>query len=206
MPTSVPTSDFIRWSGLAAMLGGVLFILAELLDVYNFVLLGEDQLSAGAVTASYALEVWMFVLGDVLLLFGLFGLYVSQSETGGPLLLIGFLVAFLGTALAVGVDWPESFLMPLPTEDAPDLLALSRPLLRTLPIGIYAIGWLLFGVAALRARVYPRWAALLLIVGAVLSFIPQPLSTAPLGLAVAWMGFILFTGRGAPPEQMPRVR
>ena len=57
------------------------------------------------------------------------------------------------------------------------------------------LGWLVFGVATLRARVYPRWAAILLIVGAVLSFTPLPLSGMVLSVAVAWLGFILFTER-----------
>jgi hypothetical protein len=48
--------------------------------------------------------------------------------------------------------------------------------------------------------------ALLLIVGAVLSFLPLPLSTAPFGIAVAWMGLILFTGTDASAEQPARVR
>jgi len=52
-------------------------------------------------------------------------------------------------------------------------------------------------VAALRARGYPRWVALLLIVGAVLFVVPLPLSTAPFGIAVALMGSTLLAGRDA---------
>ncbi len=41
--------------------------------------------------------------------------------------------------------------------------------------------------------VYPRWATMLLIAGAVLSFVPIPLAGSVLSLAVAWLGFVLFT-------------
>ncbi len=200
------SSGLIRWGGLAAMVGGVLYVLAELLDIYNFVLLGEEEFSAVAATASFAVETWLFLLGNVLVLFGLFGLYVRQSEATGPLLHVGFLVAFLGTALGVGASWAETFIVPTLVDAAPELLDAGPPLGYALSFGIFAIGWVLFGVAALRARVYPRWAALLLIVGAVLSFLPLPLSTAPFGVAVAWMGLILFTGRDASAEQPSRVR
>jgi uncharacterized membrane protein YhaH (DUF805 family) len=70
----------------------------------------------------------------------------------------------------------------------------------------FLVGWLMFGVAALRARVYPRWAALLLIVGAVGAGVPLPLSTVPFGIAVAWMGSTLFAGRNTSEEQPARVR
>ncbi len=200
------SSDLVRWGGLAAMVGGVLFILAELMDIYNFVLLGEEDFSAIAETATYAVEAWLSLLGAVLLLFGLFGLHVRQSEAAGALGLVGFLVAFLGTALTVGVDWDGVFVVPILADAAPELLDAGPPLGFALSFGIFAIGWVLFGVAALRARVYPRWAALLLIVGAVLSFLPLPLSTAPFGIAVAWMGLILFTGTDASAEQPARVR
>ena len=70
-----------------------------------------------------------------------------------------------------------------------------------------ALGWLLFGVATLRARVYPRWAAILLIVGAVLLGLPVPGLEIVLAVAVAWLGFALFTGRGVAPTERPeRVR
>ena len=200
------SSGLIRWGGLAAMVGGVLYVLAELLDIYNFVLQGEEEFSAVAATASYATETWLFLLGHVLVLFGLFGLYVRQSEATGPLLRVGFLVAFLGTSLGVGASWADTFVVPILADAAPELLDAGPPLGYFLSMSIFAIGWVLFGVAVLRARVYPRWAALLLIVGAVLSFLPLPLSTAPFGVAVAWMGSTLFTGRDASAEQPSRVR
>lgn len=198
--------NLVRWSGLAAVVGGVLYILAELLDIYNFLLSGEEEFSAVAATASYAVETWLFLLGHVLVLFGLFGLYVRQSEATEPLLRVGFLVAFLGTALVVGASWADTFVVPILADAAPELLDAGPPLGYVLSFGIFAIGWVLFGVAALRARVYPRWAALLLIVGAVLSLLPLPLSVAPFGVAVAWMGSTLLAGRDTSAEQPARVR
>src|SRR3712207_8799484 len=57
-----------------------------------------------------------------------------------------------------------------------------------------SLGWLLFGVASLRARVYPRVAAIVLMIGAVLSILPVPLTGLVISVAVAWLGFVLFTG------------
>jgi hypothetical protein len=69
-----------------------------------------------------------------------------------------------------------------------------------------AVGWVLFGVATLRARVYPRWAAILLIVGVVIAFLPVPLVGIVFSVSVAYLGYLLFTGRVRSDEQPSRVR
>ena len=71
----------------------------------------------------------------------------------------------------------------------------------------FAVGWLLFGIVTLRARVYPRWAAILLVAGAVISILPLPVTTVVLSAAVVWLGFHLFAGSDATEaEASPRVR
>jgi hypothetical protein len=122
----------------------------------------------------------------VLLLLGLVGLYAHQSEATGILGLAAFLAAFIGLALA------------------PQALAWS-PLLTNL-------GWALFGAAAVGARSYPRPAAILLIVGAVLAGLANVLTRGglvvgtpavgggavmdiALSAAIAWLGFSLFRRR-----------
>jgi hypothetical protein len=67
---------------------------------------------------------------------------------------------------------------------------------------MYIFGPLLFGIATIRARVLPRWAGALLILGAVLvpvgAVVPpeyQPRIMVPVGLALAWLGYALFSER-----------
>jgi len=99
----------------------------------------------------------------------------------------------------------QTFIAPLLATEAPELLE-TEPFGFPLSFATFALGWLLFGVAALRARVYPRWAAVLLIVGAAITFFPfLPTPAVILGVAVACLGFLLFTGRGASAEQPSRV-
>ncbi len=71
----------------------------------------------------------------------------------------------------------------------------------------------MFGAATLRAGVYPRPAAVLLMVGAVVSLAPivapVPLSGIALSVAVAWLGFVLFSGTRAAsgePSRLSQVR
>jgi hypothetical protein len=69
----------------------------------------------------------------------------------------------------------------------------------------FSLGWLLFAIGTLRARVFPRAAAILLIVGAVFVFLPLLFTTVVFAVAVAWLGFALFTGGEASAEQPSRV-
>ena len=200
-------SNLLRWSGPAAMVGGALFVISELLDLYNFSgAVDDENFSEVAATAPWVAEALLNLLGTVLLLFGLFGLYTRQSEAAAHLGLVGFLVAFLGTALVAGVSWGDVFVVPILVDAAPEVLDAGPPLGIILSFGVFTVGWVLFGLATLRARVYPRVAAVLLMVGAVLAFFPLPLSTVVFSAAVAWLGSILFTGRDASAEQTSRVR
>ena len=85
-------SDLIRWGGLAAILGAVLFVLSDLL---GSLILDYENFSQTASSATYIFFSLLFLLGAVLLLGGLVGLYAHQSESAGPLGFAGFVVAFL---------------------------------------------------------------------------------------------------------------
>jgi hypothetical protein len=91
------------------------------------------------------------LFGTVLVLFGLSGLYISQSEAAGTLGLVGFLLAFLGPALVVGVSWAEAFIAPFLAAEAPEFLE-TENFAFPLSLLTFVMGWLVFGVATLRAR------------------------------------------------------
>lgn len=195
------SSGLIRWGGLAALVSGVASVIGDLLRLFV-----DVESAESATTAPYAFVFLMYLVGAALLLIGLVGIYASQSEEAGVLGLVGFLVAFLGTVLLAGTLWFELFITPALAVEAPRLaeaeLGLAGFILSFL---LVVLGWLLFGAATLRARVYPRWPAVLLIVGVVVSFFPIPLSGVVFSVAVAWMGFVLFTRTGATAQQPSRV-
>jgi hypothetical protein len=189
---------------LAALLGGVLVIIADLL---NLVTLQSGDFSQVATTGTYAFISALYPLAAMLLLGGLVGLYVHQSEAAGTLGFVGFLLAFFGTAMVVGLGWAQLFVAPNVAEVAPQSLDASiwpSGLSLAVTIVPWVLGLLLFGLATLRARVYPRAAAMVLMVGAVILLLPLPLINVVTGIGVAWLGFVLFTGKTAA-EQPSRV-
>lgn len=185
-------------------LGGVAAIASALLALLSFVLylvvVGGDRLSEAATSAAFFLPSGAQLLALALLLIGLVALFARQVGAFGALGLTGFVLALLGTTLAAGAAWSQVFVVPRLAEVAPAVAdqgagsVLAGFLLSFL---LFGVGWLLFGVATLRSRVFPRWAVILLIVGAVIAILPLPSRALIVQLAAGYLGFILLTGRGA---------
>ncbi len=195
------SANLIRLGALAAVVGSVLSIIGDLVGL----LVDFENMAVAATTTSYALTFWLYLLASVLILIGLVALYVRQSEEAGILGLVGFLVAFFGTALLVGVAWAQVFIGPFLAIEAPEIFDLEPPGF-LLTFGLLSLGWVLFGIATLLARVYSRWVAVLLIVGSVIVFVPVPLSGIVQSVAVGWLGIELLRERGVSVEQPARVR
>lgn len=194
-------ANLMRWAGLAAVASAALSVIGDVLRLFV-----DVESSETATTTPYVLVFLLYLLGAVLLLIGLVGLYASQSEAAGVLGLVGFLAAFLGTALLVGALWFELFVTPSLATRAPGLAEAELGLAGFILVFLLGVvGWVLFGAATLRARAYPRWAAVLLMVGGVVAFVPVPLAGIVFSVAVAWLGFVLFAGGSAPSEQPSRV-
>jgi hypothetical protein len=60
----------------------------------------------------------------------------------------------------------------------------------------FVLGWVLVGVAMFRSRAYPRSTVTLLIAGVLILLLPLPLSGVVFAVALAWIGYILFTESG----------
>ena len=197
------SSNLIRWSGLSALLGGALIIV---FDVINAVLFPGEQGGQVMLTSSWFIVQILGLVALGLIPLGLVGLYACQVQRAGTLGLIAFVIAFGGMLMIFGLSWGEPFLGPLVATEAPGLLSAepsgALAVGSILSIVLFALGWLLFGLASLRAGVLPRTAAILLIVGALLSFILTslnlPLWSVVLGAAVIWMGYALWSGTGEP--------
>jgi len=186
------------------MVAGVLLLVAELLELLPA--FDDYSFSELALTGLFAFQQTLYLLGLILLSVGLVGLYARQSRAAGPLGLVGFLVAFVGTVFFTGFFWANIFVAPALAIGAPEFLDLGGRFPGFFSaLLIYAVGWLLFGLASLRARIYPRAPVVLLIVGAAIDLLASPLSGLVIDAAFVWVGFVLLSGRGVWVEQVPRV-
>jgi hypothetical protein len=204
-------SELIRWGALSAILGGVLLVISDLWGLLMEGLGGDQPFSVTARSASFAITSGLSLLAAILILFALVGLNLRQSEEVGILGRLGFVVAFFGTALTVGLSWVIFFVAPSVAMEAPEFLD-AEQVAGPLDAGfiltslILAVGWALFGVAALRAGIYPRWVTIVFIIAALIQFLPLPGTALVFGVAVALLGFFALARGSMSVEQPSRVR
>jgi hypothetical protein len=145
---------------------------------------------------AYTLTYTIALLGMGSLLLAVTAIYIRESAALGKVGVIGYLTAFLGSLMVAGDWWFEAFAIPMIATAAPAVLdlPLSGPLLvgAIATVGLYTVGWTVFGIAALRAHAFPRIAALLVLVGGLAG--PLALTSPyqiPLAIAIAWIGLTL---------------
>jgi hypothetical protein len=215
-----------RLAGLSAMASGILFIAIQLIHP-------SDVLS------SVTTDRWLIVhyLGVAMCLFGILGvagISSRQADEAGWTGLAGFLLMTLFYTLSMGFQFVEAFVSPALAADSPafvdGLLGIpsghgSAVDLGALPTtyavtgGLYLLGGVLFGIATFRAGILPRRAAALLALGTVLPIVgaslPHPYDRAfavPVGLALAWLGYAMWTDRREattaqiPGTELPHLR
>jgi hypothetical protein len=212
------THKLLRLAGLSAVLAGTCYVLVGLLHPPNL---------ASSVTSTR----WqvVHVLACAMSFFGLLGitgLYLRQALKSGWLGLAGYLLFSFWLVLIMGFSFVEAFVLPRVAHTTPgfvqswmgmftgpkgtfDLGVL--PAVWTLSAPVYILGGLLFGIATWRAGVLPRWAGALLAVGTVLAPIAsqlpnasQPKVAVPVGVALAWLGYALWSERRAHDVLAPQ--
>ena len=205
------TSSLYRLNGFALVLAAVVFAIAEVIAFSIFAAQGEDyDLAEVARSGAFFLQSLLTLFAGTLLLGGLVGFYLRQSEEAGRLGLVGFLLAFFGTVFVVGDFYANTFVTPLVAQGAPAFLddPLSGMLQVWLPFsfGFLAFSWLPLAVVTLRAGVYPRGTSWSLLVGAVLALVPFPLANLPFYGALAWVGLRLLRTRDVAPSGRGRSK
>ena len=194
------SSNLVRWSGMATIVGAILIASLELME---FILFGSLTGSQVAATGGWVFVQVIYLIAMLAVLLGLIGLYTRQAEQSGSLGLLSFLVAFSGTALLAGAQWSAAFLGPMLAAEAPGIMDAepSGSILvgYLLSVISFSLGWLLFGLASLRSSVFPRGAALLVLVGGalffIMGFLEWPASSLALDVGLVWMGYTLWSAK-----------
>jgi hypothetical protein len=208
--TKVTTSALVRWSGLSAIVSGLIF--AGIQPIHPADVISSVNTSAFITITSFKTAMCLFGL------FGIAGLYARQVEETGWLGLAGYLLVSIFYAVQMCFAFIEPLVLPLLTTVAPTFvqsaLGLSSGAGGPMNLGAFAIiysllpvlyllGLLLFGIAIIRARILSRWAAALLASSGPLALVMVALlphqfarfAAMPMGIALAWLGYALLTER-----------
>ena len=171
----MPSSNLIRWCGLAAIVGGVAWALANILPLVA---------PPGDWTRRTSL---LFIIAVLLIVAGLVGLHTLQKGSYGHLGRAGLWTVIVGSsALVLGL------LVFLPSE--------NRVLLWLVyPVGylVQLVGFVLYGTATLQARVLPPWCGLGFIFGPLVAFVWDVYGGILFGVLWVVLGYMLWTRRSA---------
>ena len=175
------SSDLTRWSGLAAMLAGVAF----LLDTWFAFTMQEVAWTNVAYLAAL-----------LLMLAGLLGLHALQKDHYGRMGRVGFLIVVVASlAQVIGL-----IVFLLGSEAL--IFWLSVP-------GYYVavpLGLMLYGVATLRARVLPRWCGIGLIIIPPITVILGDSGWILFALLWLALGYVLWSWKSTAAGRASRVR
>jgi hypothetical protein len=173
----------IRWAAIGLGFSGVVWFVLGL-----SALLGYLQAIPGREDAV------LFLVAHLLLAVGLVGLHALQKDSYGLLGRVGFYVALAGVAartLGAAVFLAGS--LALEWISFPGTLGML-------------VGFVLYGVATVQARVLPRWYGLALIVALPVTLPLATYGTTLFGLILLALGYVLWSRRVTTTAQPSRVR
>jgi hypothetical protein len=206
---TITPSSLMRWAGLSALVAGICYVLVGIFHPPN--------VPRSVTTTRWEIVHVLVCAVSVFGVLGMAGLYARQAVKTGWLGLVGYILLSLWLVVIMGFSFVEAFILPHVATASPafvqawmgtfngpagkfDLGAL--PTIWTLTAPVYIFGGLLFGIATFRAGILPRWAGALLALSTVLAPIAaalpnasQPKLAIPMGLALAWLGYALWSER-----------
>ena len=206
------TTALYRWAAAAVVLSAVSMTVGGALH--------PPVEAASITTPQWAVAHVLWWLGTVLGMLGLVALYLRQQQAVGVLGFLGAGLAWVGTAVLSGAMFFEGIVEPTLLAGQPDLVAgfpgdeSWRPfMVAVLAAGVLlGMGFLIFGATMLRAAVLPRWAIVLVMVGApiqgVSALLPRPIAALggfSLGVGLTGLGYGLWVSTAAADPATAQV-
>ena len=206
---------FMRWSGLLLLLGGVFLVIFEIFTPTS------NDLKVALQSDWVALHT-LGLVTNLFVAFGLIGLYMEQAEQGGAWELLAFGLAFLACGLSVATVAIHGYVFPAfarmsnapqcisPTPQCTSsLIGSNGPLafvgqLEMVFAVFFLAGFIFLSIIIVRAGVLSRWPSWLLLISSVLGIANMTgpaligmLSDIVFGVALAWLGFLIWSGAKA---------
>jgi hypothetical protein len=195
-------SPITRLAGPLAIAAGAVILVAEAMLLSSFDATSRQATIANPVFG--AGQVTLFV-GFILLALAATALYGREADRAGRFGAFAYIAAMVGTMFLAGDLWFDTFAGPWIIANAPDLAANPNG---TLVQGafasyvLFAVGWMLFGLASMRARVYPIVLSATIVAGGLVGFYSLiPPYAVPLGGALLALGIWIVRHEHAPVEQ-----
>lgn len=195
-----PTTLF-QLGGIAVLLSAILTGIGRLI----YFLSGQPALEPTPL-------IWRGIFAGVFFVLGFGALFARQSQRGGVLGLIGYLLIVLAQMYFVGSDAVALGVAAGVVSNEQILRVPSYALLDSILPWIWVIGLIAFGLSIYRAQVFPKYAgALLILLGLIqplaglLAFM-RPIYAVCYFVAWAWLGWALYSKAGIQKDEPQPAR
>jgi hypothetical protein len=172
----MPHAPLARSAGPLAILAGSLLFATRLVIMLTTPAELGDRLLESTLTPIFAVNSVLSIVAFAFLALALFAIYEHEALAAGWLGVLGVAAALFGTIFMTGDWWYEAFAVPWMADVAPIVFetgAGGRLLIGGVAsFALFSLGWALFGVASLRARVFPRALSVAVLIGGVLAGVP----------------------------------
>lgn len=215
------TRTLYRWSGGTLIVSSILLIIE--IVVSNVMCPGHNCTPQQEMSLPWLLVTLVWLIGSLLFVIGSPGMYLRQAERAGGMGFAGFILVFFAVLLGeAAFSLLQIIVLPFLAQKAPQLVGPNSgpPALFVLfivPPLMITIGSILLGIATMRARVFPRWSGILLLVSGIIFLLTIPPIPSPLGdilevaafltfdVAFLWCGYLLMVGERGAVEAVPFV-
>jgi hypothetical protein len=185
-----PAWPFIRQGGWLSIAAGALILIAQI-AMWTFDQRLNLETSQNPVFIAAKI---IYLAGFIVLMFALIAVQGLQAPMAGRLGAAAFALAIVGTMMLGGDLWFESFVVPW-WAAGPGAQGLTADPSLIMALGalvsyfLFAAGWTLFGIASVRARVFPWPIAIAIIIGGIAGYwaLLAP-GGIPLGIALVLLG------------------
>jgi hypothetical protein len=170
-----------------------------------------ESLKTYVLTTTHGINSVVSIVAFAMLVVALVATYQLQARRVGAFGLFALVMAVVGTVFMAGDWWFEAFAVPRLAEVAPaamDTFAAGRLLAGGLTsFALFGLGWLLHGIASIRAHVFPAVVSWGITVGGLVSGVPLGVAylsgNVILGLAYVVLGMWLLRSREAREVLVP---
>src|SRR2546426_2474047 len=150
-----------RLSGGTLIAGSLLILIGSVVGAILFP--GHSSTPQQVLSLLWILVTLITLIGSLLFVIGLPGMYLRQARRAGVLGLVGFILLFFAILLqGTAFSSVQVVVLPFLAQKAPqflggNILPISAFLLLIVSGLMQLIGAILLGIATMRAHVFPRW-------------------------------------------------
>jgi len=170
-------TTFYKFSGFSNILCAILLFLSW----FSIGIFMWDEISSQNFSAMVQNPAWIpvniiYLVATILLIPGMFALYINQAQKGGTLGLVAFWITILAIIWYSCIQFYETFFWPIIAAESSSLfqavgfspsnkLIYLQLMLSAIP---WAVGFILLGMVTIKAKFISKWTAWIFTTGALL--------------------------------------